>query len=255
MVETRDYNKLDQDLYIELNKAREEPKSLIPYLKKMEKNFNEKIFKDSKTGVETLTKEGIFAIKEAITYLSKLKQKKPLKKNLKIQKAAKTLTNYFKETSKSGHQKGQYSLQNRFRKNLKKKGKGTIGENISYENSEALKILINFIIDDGVQKRKNRLNLFNNNYTQIGISSNFHKEFGICTVFNFFGVLKNNENLCKHKYKIPKKEWPKGYKNMEEKNFVKNVNGNKTITIIYNFIMFDGSKIQKRKIVKEKMNN
>ena len=183
------FNQRNQELYYELNKIRSDPKSYIPYLLEMTKNFNGRLYKDPKTKINLRTKEGIGAITEAINYLKKTKPKKKLNKNPNLEKAAKKLSDYIGVKGLTNHQQGNYSMKNRIKEYVNKIG--AMGENISFGNIEARDVIVQLVVDDGVRDRGHRENCFSEKFLQVGISSAQHKGFGYCVVFNFFGGMGN----------------------------------------------------------------
>ena len=46
-------------------------------------------------------------------------------------------------------------------------------------------IILNLLIDDGVEKRNQRYNLFHPDFKYIGIAAGPHREYGICVVIGY----------------------------------------------------------------------
>ena len=77
---------------------------------------------------------------------------------------------------------------NEFDKRIKKylKGKfGMIGENCQYGYDEAINIFMSLLIDEDIPSLGHRENLFNSNFTSVGISFKPHKTYGSNCVMDF----------------------------------------------------------------------
>ena len=67
------------------------------------------------------------------------------------------------------------------------KHNGVYTQSFSFTYTDPLHILCHLIIDDGNYNRQNRLNLFKQNYTHIGISLSLHDKIKCVCVITFYG--------------------------------------------------------------------
>lgn len=63
----------------------------------------------------------------------------------------------------------------------------TVGENCDYGNSEPLDIVMNLLIDQGVESLGHRKNILNPEFINIGLSIQPHKEYRVNCVISFGG--------------------------------------------------------------------
>ena len=61
----------------------------------------------------------------------------------------------------------------------------SIAENITFDDKDAKEIVFNMIIDDGNPSRGHRKNLFNKDFTKIGVAVGHHTKYKHVTVVNF----------------------------------------------------------------------
>lgn len=62
---------------------------------------------------------------------------------------------------------------------------GSIGENMSFGHSDALKIVRQLLIDKGVESLGHRKNILNDKYCRIGVAIRYHKTYNNCCVQDF----------------------------------------------------------------------
>ena len=131
--------KIDQEIFTQLNKIRQDPKSFTPYLKQVLDKFDGDVLKrEGKTNLRT--NEGIKAVKEAIEYLNKAQPCEPLKWNEELAKAAKEHT---EDTGSKGLLSHEGSNGSTVKDRIQKHGKiiNCYGENLSFHCDEALEVL------------------------------------------------------------------------------------------------------------------
>ncbi len=80
----------------------------------------------------------------------------------------------------------------------------SIAENICFDDCEAREILFGMLIDDGNQSRGHRHNLFNSDFSKVGVACGPHKNYRHCTVINF--AVKYLDKIKKEEPKENKEE-------------------------------------------------
>jgi hypothetical protein len=71
----------------------------------------------------------------------------------------------------------------------------TAGENIAYGNNDAMEIVMQLFIDDGVSNRGHRDNILSTDYGVTAISNCCHATYSYQTVITYAGGYVNNDNL------------------------------------------------------------
>ena len=244
-----DYQKLTNQLYIDINKTRENPESIIPYLKKMKTFFKKKEYSDPSLNFALITNEGMQAVDETINFLEKQKKTPKLQKNEKLEKSVNLLLTKIGPEGITKHQKGDLSLKTRTQKFLEKTG--IMAENISFGMNRSLDIISQMLVDDGVKSRGHRKNFFNEKFSEIGISTGEHSIYGTCGIFNFFGDGGDTEIF--KTYFIEKDEWPKDAVSVEQKCKVGTLDGVRKVCLEYVFKLENGKEVLKKKEFKEEV--
>ena len=162
------------------NQLRKDPKSFIPKLEAKLPHFKGKNY--APPGKITLvTNEGPAAIKEAIEFLKKQQPLPELQLSEGLQKAAQDHANDIGPKGLCSHSGSDgSSTANR----VEKYGKwdGGIGENIDFGNDVAEEAILSLLVDDGVEGRGHRKNLFNPHFKYTGIGVQDHKDMKLCCV-------------------------------------------------------------------------
>ena len=177
-------SEIEKEVVIEHNKCRTNPHRYIkeilePFLHSMDSKGN---FVDSK-GRNIMTKEGRSAVEEAI---NALKKQDPLPMLIPMEylyKAARDHCNDHGPKSLIGHGgtdgSSHHSRIKRYKSNLS----GT-GENIAYGSMSGTEIVRDLIIDDGVNDRGHRENIFHN-YRYIGCAYGKHSGYDVMCVIDY----------------------------------------------------------------------
>lgn len=171
---------------IEINKVRANPSSYIPYVEAILKQMDGNIWKKPGEDIPIETAEGPAAVKEAIAHLKKQKPVGSLTLEQPMTKAAKVHVDDIGPKGLDGHDgsdgSGPSDRIERFCQ-----WDVTVGENIDFGGKTGQDSVISFIIDDGVDGRGHRTNLFNPEFKIIGISAGAHTTFDRCLVVTFAG--------------------------------------------------------------------
>lgn len=167
----------------ELNAARTNPRAYSRYLENMRKHYDGNRYK--RPGEITIvTKEGVAAVDEAITFLHSVRPVKPLSLSQGMSKAAADHAKDQSRTGKTGH-KGRDGSQPWDRVERYGKWSGKIGENVGYGDRTAREYVISLIVDDSVASRGHRANIFDKDYRVGGIACASHPKWRTVCVTDF----------------------------------------------------------------------
>ena len=173
---------LEYELLDKINQIRQHPESLIPILEERIPQFREEVFwlsKNKDLGQNTL--EGAAGYREAIRFLKAQKSLKPLKYAFGLSKSS---ILHAVDMSSSGLEDHIGSDGSNLQARIQHYGiwGGEIAENLKFGFKDALGILIELIVDDGVFERNNRNCVFNENFEFLGLAYRNHPKWGCCTV-------------------------------------------------------------------------
>lgn len=130
--------------------------------------------------------EGVRALNECIKVLKNARPLHPLVPKKGLTLCARDHLRDQAGTGETGHEGSDGS--NTFtRMNRYGKWNTSAGENISYGNSEARKIVTTLLIDDGVPSRGHRKNLLNRSFNFIGVGVGPHKLYKSMCVIDLAG--------------------------------------------------------------------
>ena len=247
-----DYNQLSTDIFNEINKVRRNPQYIIPHLIKMKQFYKHKEYRNPILNYYILTEEGVEAVKEAIKFVKIQKSLKPLIRFNELDNSANELVEFLLKTGKmevDEKRDKEERMEIRIRKHFKKQG--GLAENISFGWSNAIDIVLQMIIDDGVKSRGHCKNLFAEHFNFIGVFSGDHKVLEHCSVIEFFGEPVNNEYYF-DKYYIDKDNWPQNAVSLQKHIEIKTEEDIKIITLTYIFKLDNNKEIKKIKEFIEK---
>jgi hypothetical protein len=163
---------VEKDVLLFINLVRINPemfseKILKPYVKKYpqhSKKYSRSLFKDLKTGREL----------------------NPLKPTKDLFDFAKNHALTTGKKGKIGHRSARgKSFQKRTKELIKKYA--LVGENIHYGSNNALEIVIDLLIDDGIKGVGHRVNILTSTYTFCSVSIQKHKKHTYNCVIDFAG--------------------------------------------------------------------
>lgn len=170
----------------ELNLARTSPQTYMMILKEFRSRFrgNHFLLPDDRTLMQT--SEGTTAVDEGINFLSIQKKLPELTWSQGLACAAAQLVS---EQSVSGEIGHFGTVSGDMKKRIERHGKwaGSIAENIGYGPSDPRLSVVQLIVDDGVQDRGHRINIYTENFRTVGISCGPHPKFGSMCVMDFAG--------------------------------------------------------------------
>ena len=178
-----DYDKLEADLFKLHNEVRQNPQSFIPKLKSVLTCFKNKIYHIP--GEEPIqTFEGSQAVKEAIQFL---KTQKPVPELIFSEQLQKACRDHVDDIGPKGLTTHEGSDGKNLSDRIERYGEwdGATAENLEFGLKNAENIMLNLLINDGVQERYQRSNLFHPELKYVGIACGPHKIYNVCTVIGY----------------------------------------------------------------------
>ncbi len=185
---TKFLSPLENSVVREINTARMAPKDYASLLEHSRKYYDGKVLK-LPTETPILTKEGLGAVVEAIRFLRSVKPLPPLNPSKGMSWGARDHVTD-QEASDSSEHKGSDGSQPWDRVNRYGTWEKSIGENIAYGSDKARNIVMSLIVDDGVQSRGHRKNIFNPDFRVIGVACGHHPTYRTVCVITFAGEYK-----------------------------------------------------------------
>jgi hypothetical protein len=184
-----DHKVLSKNLLIAHNNLRSDPISFIEKIEKTMKQLKGNILsRPMEFSVQTI--EGKNAFLEAIEFL---KKQKPIPKLKYDERLSKSSDDHIKDLGPKGIASHDGSDGSTVYDRIEKYCEWDLicSENIDLGGKTADDILVNLIVDDGVPNRGHRKNIFSPELKYFGTASGIHKDFGIITVINYTGGIRN----------------------------------------------------------------
>ena len=178
-----DYNEIEEEIFNCHNECRNNPFSYIIKLKELTNYYKDKLYHHPCEN-PILTYEGVDAIEEAIQYLKIVKPLYPLTYSEEISKACrdhiadigpKGLITHIGSDGKN--------ITDRIEKYCE--WDGIVAENLDFGFRMGDNVIMNMIIDDGVNDKIQRKNIFSKDFQYIGVGAGPHKTYGICVVIGY----------------------------------------------------------------------
>jgi uncharacterized protein YkwD len=185
---------LARQVLAEINLARTEPGKYAEFLREFRSHYDGKIYRLPGADTNIKTHEGIAALDQAIEFLSR---QRPLRKLDWSRGLAAAAAELVREQSKSGATGHIGEQAGKMQERIERHGtvlQGVIGENITYGPSDPRRLVMQFIIDDGVTDRGHRKNLYISQFKSAGIACGPHPEFGTMCVVDFAKGFREGDN-------------------------------------------------------------
>jgi len=180
---------VEKQVIIEINMLRTDPASYaVNYLEPLRQYYQGKLLR-LPGEIALQTNEGVRALEECIRALSSAKARKTLSPRKGLTLAARDQAKDQARTGATGHTGSDRSTVSD-RMNRYGKWNLAAGENIDYGNGQARKIVISFLIDDGVPSRGHRKNLLDGSFNFIGVAVGPHPTYGRMCVLDLAGDYK-----------------------------------------------------------------
>lgn len=240
-----DYDRLADSVFQEINAVRQDPKSLIPFVRAARTHFRDLEYRNPANEFFVLTKEGVKAIDDALAFLEKAPSRPALARNPQIDRAAGMLADQIGREGLVAHGEGDFELIARIKASVGQVG--NLAENLSFGWKDPREVVMQMIVDDGLPTRGHRQSLFSGEFAQVGVASGPHKLYNHVTVVNFYGNPSTDEESFKE-FEIDKKYWPENASNVQKHIEVTYKENKRFVRSTYEFEMPDG-----RKVIKERL--
>ncbi|MDH5804520.1 MAG: CAP domain-containing protein [Gemmatimonadota bacterium] len=179
---------LEEAIVQEHNLARQNPDRYATIAGELLALFDgDVIRRDGEPGL--ITREGPSAVREAVDFLRDAEPIGPLTRSRGMSLGARDLVKDHGPKGMTGHQGSDGS---RPADRLERFGdwRRTMGENVAYgryESNHARRVVLSLIIDDGVAGRGHRTNIFNPDFSVIGVACGPHERYGTMCVMEYAG--------------------------------------------------------------------
>lgn len=174
----------EKAVILEINKLRSNPRAYAEeYLVPMTNMYKGKILYMPGND-PILTKEGVVALKEAISALKGSTPALPLIPDLRLTKSSRDHQQDQSKTGQIGHRGSNGS---KISDRIERHGSWDkrISENIFYGDPDARSVVLHLVIDDGVPGRGHRINFLDPELRLVGVSCGTHKVYRYMCVMNF----------------------------------------------------------------------
>ena len=163
---------LEAQVLAGINQARTNPAAYAKSLRQYRTYFEDNVVHLPGRDVGLRTREGVAAVDQAIAFLERQPPMLPLQGVPELADAAKELVAAQALSGAMGHVGADGSdAKARIKKH---KGSGFMAEALSYGASDAVSVVRQLIVDDGVPSRPNRKILFDKRYFRAGVACGGH---------------------------------------------------------------------------------
>ena len=174
----------------ELNWARTQPAQVAEYLARYWRPYYKGTdrLRPGET-VTITTNEGVRAVDDAIRFLRSAKPLPPLALNDALNRAA---SDHLEDMRRKNHTDHEGSDGSTPDARIERYGQWevTMSENLMFGSANARDIVLDLIVDDGVEDRGHRSNIYDAQAKVVGIAFGPHPEYGTATVMDFAGGMR-----------------------------------------------------------------
>ena len=174
---------INQAILAEINRVRTKPARLVTELEEYRSHFQGKELRVPGE-VTLLTQEGAAAVDETINFLKNARALPTMRLSAGMSRAAANHVNDLGPRGAVGHYSSDGSSPS---DRLSRYGawKKSIGENISFGEKAARRVVMQLLIDDGVPDRGHRKNFFKDEFRVVGIACGKHTIYRQMCVIDF----------------------------------------------------------------------
>lgn len=178
---------MERQVIAEMTLARTHPKHFAVFLHQLRGCYEGALFREPGR-IPKRTIEGVHALDQAIAFLESATPVGPLAWDEALFLAARDHARDQSRTGETGHVGSDGSTMSQ---RIERHGSwtGRIAENIDYGDSEARRIIINLIVDDGVANRGHRRNIFNHDLKVAGAAIAPHRTYRHMCVIDFAAAI------------------------------------------------------------------
>lgn len=173
---------LARDVLDEMNRLRMDPQAYIPVLQEYRDQFQgDQVVRPGRVTIQT--REGVAAVDEAIRFLRRQPPLPPLRPDRILSLTARDHVADQGPTGFVGHYGSDgWDFSTRV---VRRGGEPYGGENISYGFDTAREVMIQLLVDDNIQDRGHRVNLFRPGYVRAGVGCGPHSLFYYMCVIDY----------------------------------------------------------------------
>ena len=176
---------LENEVFREINLARSDPDQYATFVAAWIPHFDGRVRRlPDRPAIQT--QEGADAVREAVRFLEDTRPVDVLRPSQGMSLGARDHVANMGPRGALGHT-GRDGSSFGDRINRHGKWKRLVGENITYGGDIAREIVIRLIVDDGIEDRGHRTNLFDPDYEVIGVACGSHKLYDTMCVMTFAG--------------------------------------------------------------------
>ncbi|MFA6115075.1 MAG: CAP domain-containing protein [Sphingomonas sp.] len=184
---------LEDSVLDEINYVRANPQKYADELRQYRDLFDGRVVRLPGDPVGEMTREGAYAVDEAIAFLDRQKPLPPLARGALLERAAHDLAEEQGETGRNGHRSADGAMPG---DRVKRHGGDIfVSETISYGYSEHHAVVRQLVIDDGVASRGHRALIFATSNRFAGVGCGAHPTVRYMCVIDYSATANGGPQL------------------------------------------------------------